>query len=159
MNEQLQWRAGKELPPARRLLKSPFDLEARYSRKRQTEWVGYKVHLTETCDDQSLNVITQVMTTRASTNDIVVLPDIHEALAQKDLLPDEHFVDAGYISAVDLANAQTNYAINLMGFVREESSWQKATGYDVSAFAIDWDKQQVTLSTGADLDQLDTDSG
>ena len=148
MNEQLQWRTGKELPPAHRLLKSPFDLEARYSRKRQTEWVGYKVHLTETCDDQSLNVITQVMTTPASTNDIVILPDIHEALAQKDMLPDEHFVDAGYVSAVDLANAQTDYGVNLMGFVWEESSWQKATGYDVSAFVIDWEKQQVTCPQG-----------
>ena len=28
----------------------PYDPEARYSTKREVEWVGYKVHLTETCE-------------------------------------------------------------------------------------------------------------
>ena len=145
---ELHWRKGKELPPSHRLIKSPFDLEARYSRKRETEWVGYKVHLTETCDEQSLNLITHVQTTPATTNDVVILPDIHQALARKDLLPDEHYVDAGYMSAVDLAQAELEYDVNLMGFVREESSWQRETGYDISAFDIDWINQQVTCPQG-----------
>lgn len=145
---KLHWREGKQLPPSHRLIKSPFELEARYSRKRETEWVGYKVHLTETCDEQSLNLITHVETTPATTNDIVILPDIHKALARKNLLPDEHYVDAGYMSAVDLTQAELEYDVNLMGFVREESSWQRETGYDISAFNIDWEKQQVTCPQG-----------
>ena len=148
LDEQLKWREGKDLPPAQRLIQSPFDLEARYSRKRQTEWVGYKTHLTETCVADTPNLITHVLTTPASTPDVVALPDIHAGLAQNDTLPDDHFVDAGYMSAVDLVQAETDYAVNLMGFVRTDSSWQTATGYDISAFTIDWDKQQVTCPQG-----------
>ena len=43
----LRWRTGAEQPPSAVCIASPYDLEARYSRKRDTHWVGYKVHLTE----------------------------------------------------------------------------------------------------------------
>ena len=32
------------------LITSPYDPEARYSRKKSTAWTGYKVHFTETCE-------------------------------------------------------------------------------------------------------------
>ena len=54
-----------DLPPAPLLLSTPYDPEARYSRKRATEWVGYKVHLTETCDEDGPSIITDVATTPA----------------------------------------------------------------------------------------------
>jgi hypothetical protein len=41
---------GDGLPPGRDRLISPYDLDARYSIKRETGWGGYKVHFTETCD-------------------------------------------------------------------------------------------------------------
>ncbi|MBE7158114.1 MAG: hypothetical protein INR62_06715 [Rhodospirillales bacterium] len=34
----------------RERLQSLYDPEAHYSTERQTEWSGYKVHVTETCD-------------------------------------------------------------------------------------------------------------
>jgi hypothetical protein len=48
--EALRWRMGDEQPPAAVRIALPYDLEARYSSKRETHWVGYKLHLTETCD-------------------------------------------------------------------------------------------------------------
>jgi transposase len=54
------------LPPGERLIQSPYDLEARYSRKRETEWKGYKVHLSETCDGDQPHLITHVETTPAT---------------------------------------------------------------------------------------------
>ena len=42
---------GDGLPPGRDRLISPYDLDARYSIKRDHGWGGYKVHFTETCDD------------------------------------------------------------------------------------------------------------
>jgi transposase len=48
--EALRWRTGNEQPPSAARLASPDDLEARYSRQRDTHWVGYQGHLTETCD-------------------------------------------------------------------------------------------------------------
>jgi transposase len=36
----LFWRPRDDLPPASALIASPYDVEARYARKRSTEWVG-----------------------------------------------------------------------------------------------------------------------
>jgi hypothetical protein len=40
------------LPPGRTMLVSPYDPDARHSEKRGHSWSGYKVHLTETCDNR-----------------------------------------------------------------------------------------------------------
>jgi transposase len=52
-NGQLHWRTNENIPQASRFIGSPYDTEARYGKKRDTTWVGYKVHLTETCDEDS----------------------------------------------------------------------------------------------------------
>src|SRR5438105_11097869 len=46
----VRWRNADELPPAAEQIESPYDEEARYAVKRDTDWLGYKVHVTETCD-------------------------------------------------------------------------------------------------------------
>jgi transposase len=38
--EPLRWRSADDLPPAPLLISSPYDLDARYSKKRDTEWTG-----------------------------------------------------------------------------------------------------------------------
>lgn len=53
-------RTPKELPSASVAIHSPYDPDARYSSKRSTIWVGYKVHLSETCDPDLPRVITNV---------------------------------------------------------------------------------------------------
>src|SRR5262249_44960384 len=65
----LRGRSTDEQPPAALLILSPYDVDARYSQKRETQWVGYKVHLSETCDVGQPDVITQVSTTLATTSD------------------------------------------------------------------------------------------
>jgi hypothetical protein len=88
--EALRWRTKDEPPPSAVRLASPSDLEARYSSTRETHWVGYQVHLTETCDAGQPDLITQVITTPATTPDAVMGPTIHHDLAQRDLLPGTH---------------------------------------------------------------------
>jgi transposase len=61
--------------------------------------VSYKVHLTETGDDGQPHLITQVLTTPATTPDCVVGPTIHQNLATRDLLPGTHLLDGGYVDA------------------------------------------------------------
>ena len=34
------WRQDQELPPSAQLIQSPYDIEARYSKKKTTAWVG-----------------------------------------------------------------------------------------------------------------------
>jgi transposase len=76
-------------------LQSPYDREAHYSTKRQTEWSGYKVHMTETCDEDAAHLITHVMTCPAMQPDMASMAEIHKHLAHKGCLPAEHFVDSG----------------------------------------------------------------
>jgi transposase len=49
-NGIVRWREVADLPPAGLLIVSPYDVAARTGNKRGKRWVGYKVHLTETCD-------------------------------------------------------------------------------------------------------------
>lgn len=98
---------AEDLPPAPLLISSPYDPETRYSKKRETEWTGYKVHLTETCDDDLPHLLTDVLTTPATTSDFEVTPTIQANLAAHDLRPGEHTVDGGYVTAEHLVGSQT----------------------------------------------------
>jgi transposase len=61
-----RWREAKDLPPSSLLICTPYDPEARFSQKRSTTWTGYKVHLTESCDEELPHLITDdVQTTPA----------------------------------------------------------------------------------------------
>jgi transposase len=131
-------------------MSSPYDSEARYGQKRDTEWTGYKVHLTETCDDDTPNVITDITTTPATTTDFAVLPSIQEHLAARDLTPREQIVDAGYLSADHLVTSRTAHAIDLIGPAAEDQSWQAraADGLAAAQFIIDWETQRATCPQG-----------
>jgi transposase len=92
----LRWRDNDNVPPAGLFINSPYDPEARYAQKRSTSWVGYKVHLTETCDDpwrgQGPRLITHVETTPGPSDDGAVTSRIHEDLKDHELLPETHLV-------------------------------------------------------------------
>jgi transposase len=68
-DEQLRWREAGNLPPATLFINSPYDPEAHRGKKRTTLWTGYKVHLTETCEQTLPHLITQVATTAAPKTD------------------------------------------------------------------------------------------
>ena len=63
--EQAHWREAKDLPPSSLLICTPYDAEARYSQKRGMSWTGYKVHVTESCDEDGPHLVTDVQTTPA----------------------------------------------------------------------------------------------
>jgi len=146
----VRWRTIEDLPPGAQLIHSPYDVEARWCQKRQTIWVGYKVHITETCDDSDLNLITHVTTTPATTSDNVMVEPIHQALANKDLLPKEHLLDGGYVDADQLVVSAQQHGVDVVGPVRPDQSWQARAkqGFDTACFMIDWDAQTVTCPRG-----------
>lgn len=113
-------------------------------------WVGYKAHFTETCDDDLPNLITHVETTLATEQDSDVIPRIHQALDQRDLLPSEHIVDTGYSSGQWLADSQTRYQVDLLCPVNLSASWQAQdpNAFDLSQFHIDWEAKQATCPMG-----------
>ena len=144
-----EWRADADLPRAASALESPYDVEARHSSKREIIWTGYKAHLTETCDTQMPRLITHVHTTPATVQDVSCTADIQQALAEKGLLPQRHFVDTGYLDAELLVSSREQHGIDLFGPPRAAHSWQaREGGYDHSCFSMDWEKQQATCPEG-----------
>jgi transposase len=145
-----RWRHEPDVPPAAQLIHSPYDVEARYSIKHGSAWVGYKAHATETCDDETPHVITHVATTPATTPDDNMLETIHAALAAKALLPRQHLVDCGYTDAEILVKSEAVYGVTIVGPVAADPSWQarEGTGYDQRAFLIDWETHTVMCPQG-----------
>jgi transposase len=144
------WRANDELAPAAQQVHSPYDPDARYGKKRSTTWVGYKVHLTETCEPDAPHLITQVETTSATTADVALTQPIHDALQRKGLLPAQHVVDAGYVDAQLLVASQRDYGVDLLGPTPANAHWQahEPDGLESSRFVIDWQAQQATCPAG-----------
>lgn len=121
---KLGWCSSENIPPAGLYISSSYDLDAHYSKKRTTSWVGFKVHLTEICEKDSPHLITHVETTTAPVSDDARTAAIHEGFKQKELLPEQHIVDTGYVDAQLLYNSQQDYDIDLVGPTRPDVKWQ-----------------------------------
>ncbi len=150
-SNQIHWRTEKEgIPPSRLFLSSPYDQEAHYARKRTTSWVGYKVHLTETCDEAKPHLIIHVETRSAPVADAEVTEPVHRALQNKGLLPQQHLVDTGYLDAPLLVSTQRDFGVDLVGPTRADYHWQarEKTGYAVQHFRINWEQHQAVCPQG-----------
>src|SRR4051794_418037 len=147
---QLRWREVKDMPSPAGLISSPYDTDARYSTKRDVEWVGYKAHLTETCDEDRPHLIVNVETTPATTPDDNMIKEVHESEKGRDLLPGEHLVDKGYTDSMVLIASLSEYGVTIVGPVAEDPGWQAraGVGFDKGSFAVDWDRQVVTCPAG-----------
>jgi len=113
--------------------------------------VGYKVHVSETCDEQPPRIITNVKTTLAPIADGEMTTPIHQALQAKDLLPKYHLVDTAYLDAELLVNSQAEYDVNLVGPTRIDTGWQARQtegGFSANNFVVDWIQQQATCPGG-----------
>jgi transposase len=150
IDDAVRWRSSENIPPSSRYIGSPYDEEAHYSKKRSTTWVGFKVHLTESCEPHLPLLITHVETTSAPVSDDAMTATIHAELERKALLPAEHIVDTGYIDAPLLVESQQDYQIDLVGPTRRNHQWQASqqTGFDADHFLIDWEHQQATCPQG-----------
>ncbi|MDQ0681852.1 hypothetical protein QFZ56_000815 [Streptomyces achromogenes] len=165
---EVKRRESKDLPPGRLRLASPYDTDARYGLKQGSWWTGYKIHISESCDetdvqdaatDQAMvpgadgpppRLITSIATTDATVTDAEMTEPVHRMLAARDLLPAEHFLDSGYASAELIVGMKKNFGVTLVTPVLMNSSPQAraGAGFDRNAFTIDWDKRQATCPRG-----------
>lgn len=146
----LRLRNKDDLPPAHLTVRSPYDHHAHYGHKRDLSWLGYKVHFSETCDEEFPHLITHVVTTDATSTDMEQTAPIHEALSQRDLEPREHLLDAGYVDAERMLHSRERHGIEIIGPVSQNNQWQAKAGdgYDLASFHIDWHSQQATCPQG-----------
>src|ERR1043166_2272353 len=147
---RVRFQANRELPPAAEGIESPYDAEARYRHKRDTQWTGYMVHVSETCEPAAPHLLTHVHTTPATVHEAMCTEPIQQALVDKAVPPQEHLVDAAYISAELLVHSQQTHGIDLLGPTRQNASWQtKVDGaYSVDQFTVDWERQEVRCPQG-----------
>lgn len=145
-DNRIAWRTEQGIPTATLMISSPYDLDAHYSKKNTTSWVGYEVHLSETCEPDAIHLITHVETTAAPTADGDVTEAIHTALARKNLLPNKHIVDTGYLDAQLLVTSQAQHQVELLGPTRLDYRWQSraSQGFAADDFTVDW-QQQVAI--------------
>jgi len=142
-------REKQDQPPAARLMTSPYDPEARCRTKRDMTWIGYKVHLTETCDVETPSLMTNVETCPATESDHDVTGIVHDHLVEKGYVPAEHFVDQGSMSVDHLVRTQADVGIDLMGAVPDDNSWQaRQGGHDSRQFVIDWENERAVCPQG-----------
>ncbi len=147
---RVRFKASRDLPPAAEGIESPYDVEARYRHKRDTAWTGYMVHVSETCDPTAPHLLTHVHTTPATVHEAQCTAPIQQALVDKDVPPDEHLVDAAYISAELLVHSRDDHGITLRGPTRPSQGWQMqvAGAYTIEQFTVDWERQQVGCPQG-----------
>ncbi len=148
---------GDGLPRGHLRIASPYDTDARWGVKREEFWLGYKLHVTETCDDPPPctcrpgaaaqrpavggrdhdkdcahlvfpNLITHVATTDATVTDNQMTGAIHDDLAGKNLAPGRHYLDSGYLSAAVVVSALTTWGIALIGPLLADTSAQARAG-------------------------------
>ncbi len=150
------------LPPAPLRVASPYDLDTRWAAKGDDLfWNGYKVHISETCEDtspqpepgvrrvDSPNVITNVVTTDATVPDVVVVEAVHWDLATRELAPGEHFLDSGYASADGVLAARVAGIDMVTPLLADTSAQAKAgAGYDRASFVFDFDAAAATCPQG-----------
>ena len=146
----VRWKEVKELPRAAEQLESPYDLDARYRTKRDTHWLGYMVHYTETCEREQVSLITHVHTTPATVHDSQCTALIQDALSKRQLLPREPIVDAGYIDADLLVRSEQVHGITLVGPPRPNPSWhaKQEGAYTREQLTIDWARRQMRCPQG-----------
>jgi transposase len=143
-------RGQDDLPSSAPAIESPYDPQARHRTRSGAAWTGYIVHLSESCEDDAVHLITHAMTTTATVHEAKCTAAIHQALAGKGLLPGEHLVDAACIDAGLLVRGREELAIDLVGPPRPNPSWQAkvAGGHTIDRFEVDWDGQRVRCPRG-----------
>ena len=163
---------GDGLPPGHARIASPYDIDARWGVKREESWLGYKLHVTETCDDEPRcgclaagdgragrrghgqdcaaaafpNLITHVATTEATVPDSQMTAAICGDLAAKNLAPGRGYLDSGYLSAALVVTALATWGIALIGPLLADTSTQAraGAGYARANFTADYDTRTVT---------------
>jgi transposase len=145
---RVKWRDGPRVEAKERLI-SPYETDARVGCKGNQTWLGYRTHVTETCEADLPEVIVQVQTTPAPINDVEQLQPIQQQVLKQGLRPREHLVDGGYLNSEQmLASAQLG--IEVHGPALSDQSWQARApgGYTLKAFEVDWQQQTVRCPQG-----------
>lgn len=149
VDERVQWRESPAVSSAERVV-SPYDVDARVSRKRETDWFGFKSQMTESCSpEEPIHLIVDVDTTLATAADVEQTAPILERVREQGLEPKQMLVDSGYMSG-SLLVSQREQGTELLGPVLPDPSRQsrEQKGFAAADFEVDWQGQQARCPAG-----------
>jgi transposase len=131
------------------IVETPHDPEARWSAKQSSDWVGYKLQVTEIDDVDCPHLITDIAVTAAPQSDMTALIEIRAHQEQQNTLPGERFVDCGYVSGSNIKDGRTN-GEELIGPIRTTVTPQSKlpNGFAHADFQIDFELRQVRCPGG-----------
>jgi transposase len=120
-------------------IETPYDPEARWSKKGSFNWIGDKLQVTETDDEGLPHLITDIDLTAATDADFTALEEIRERQKARDVLPSERYADSGYISGPNIKDGREEYGEDLIGPMRDVHTAQskRADGLTHADFHID----------------------
>jgi len=155
--EQFEMIDGKlELAPKRppRAVQNPHDPDAHYADKRTKQWIGYKVHVTETVDPQQPikqksepadHFITEMLTVEAAQDEKAGLTEtLTREQAHHEIEPRAIYTDAGYVTEHTLTQAEQN-GMELLGPTRPDPH---KGPYNSDAFHVDINERQAVCPQG-----------
>jgi transposase len=110
---------------------------------------GYKVHFTQTCDEDAPQLITTVQTTAAPASAMrEALPQSTRIWRRKNCFRISNATDSGYVTIANLVRSQSDYEVDLLGPTLKTHWYQAETGYDLTHFDINWEAEMVTCPQG-----------
>jgi transposase len=153
--QQFETQDGRVTPRAKaeacgaELIQTPHDPDLRYGRHGERQWDGYTAQWTETAAPDLPRIITDVALTPAGVADSQQLAGIQTRLAERDLLPEIHLADKGYISGDNLVSSAAR-GVQLVGPIRRDGSPQAHLpgGLTVADFQVDFEQQQAVCPAG-----------
>lgn len=130
-------------------IQTPHDPEARYSKKGRQEWIGDKLQVTETADEDKPHLITDVAVTSSVETDHEALEGIQQRLIEREVPPGEHLGDGGYVHEGNLARSAER-GIDLLGPAPADNSPQARLpgGVTLDQFQLNRETGQVTCPAG-----------
>ncbi len=97
----------RDKPTGEKIISSPHNTDAEYTRKRDQKVVGHKGFLTETCDPENpVQFITDANLEKATHSDSEEITEIENRLEDNCLKPEELYGDAGFVNGQSILEAE-----------------------------------------------------
>jgi transposase len=131
------------------MIESPHDEQTRYTQKRGKEYRGYKLQLTEVASEEQVAIITDIEIVSANEYDGESLPNIHQRLNEREILPQTHLVDTGYVSGDAIVESRER-GVELLGPIASNTTMtaRENEGFSVEDFQIDFENKQAICPNG-----------
>jgi transposase len=128
---------------------TPHDPEARYSEKRGQAWVGYKLQVTETDDEDQPHLITDMAITTSVETDYEALSPIQDRLESREMLPGQQLADGGYITEDNLV-CSGERGVDLIGPAKMDTQRQARLphGITLDQFEVDFEACTAVCPAG-----------